>query len=74
MVPELAEALRQAADRRGVTVNDFIVDAVATELARDPDGRTELSLRLEPARARLLRQALLATLDELLPEEVAVSA
>ncbi len=52
MLPELAEAVREAAHVRGVTVNDYIVDLIEADLAAvtstspQGDGRASLVLRL----------------------------
>jgi len=70
MVPELAEAVRHAAVRRGVSVNDFIVQAVEAALRRDPSENNEGLTELARVRAR---QALLAAIDELLPPEEAAA-
>jgi len=62
----LAELLRGVAEDRGVTVNDFIVQAIKAELAREPGDAHE---RLSEFRRAQARQALLSALDELLPPE-----
>lgn len=66
MLPEMAEAIRQAADKRGVTVNDFIVEAVRAELVRSAIQNGEVHFRVQ--------QALTVALAELLDHEVAISA
>ncbi len=71
MLPEMAEVVREVAAERGISVNDLIVEAVQADLVRGPHGDERL-MKLARARAR---QALLAAVDELLPqEEAAISA
>jgi uncharacterized protein (DUF1778 family) len=70
MLPELADAVREAARAHGMTVNEFIVETVEARLRRQ-GGDEHLVAMLDHAR---VRQALLIALDELLPPEPAEQA
>ncbi len=66
MLPELAEVLRVAARNEGMTVNDFVVEAVQERLTRGEPAPERLIVTLDRRRTR---QVLLDVLDELLPPE-----